>query len=187
LNTPSLTCSTAASHRRTLHAAASLPPSSLLCHSNYFLTLEHSPRSPAIGSSPIINTMAKHKTSSRVAAKKKGAVKKPQATQVTRCVAAMAATQFVSLPSRPSGVPAQANPSDGNEGSIHPDANHGVTAANPNQSTTCTSDLGVEQGTADGDMDVGGDQFFNSDDKLDVEKSKSEDEEEGNDAEHAPQ
>jgi hypothetical protein len=38
---------------------------------------------------------------------------------------------------------------------------------------TCTSDLGVEQGTADGDEDAGGDQFINSDDELDVEKSES--------------
>ena len=86
----------------------------------------------------------------------------------------------------PSGVPAQANPSNGKEGSIHMDANHGVAAANPNQSTTRTSDLGVEQGTADGEEDAGGKQFINRDDELDVEKSESEDNEEGNDAEHAP-
>ena len=66
LNTPSFTSpappsqATAARRRRT-------PPLSLLYHSNSYPTLEHSPRSPAISSLPIINTMAKRKTSSRVA------------------------------------------------------------------------------------------------------------------------
>ena len=155
--------------------------------------------------------MAKRKTSSRVAAKKKVVVEKPLATEVTLCVAATPATRraaanspetpravvgaasmvlttrsslhskkmpaylgdFTHFPAHPSGDLAQANQSDGEEGSIHPDANHGVAAANPNQSMTCTSDLGVEQGTADGDEDAGGDQFINSDDELDVEKSES--------------
>jgi hypothetical protein len=160
---------------------------------------------------PIINTMAKRNTSSRVAAKKKVVVEKPLATEVTLCVAATPATRraaanspetpravvgaasmvlttrsslhskkmpaylgdFTHFPAHPSGDLAQANPSNGEEGSIHPDANHGVAVANPNQSMTCTSDLGVEQGTADGDEDAGGDQFINSDDELDVEKSES--------------
>ncbi len=44
----------------------------------------------------------------------------------------------------------------------------------------------MEQGTANGEEDAGGNQFINSDDELDVEKSESEDNEEGNDSEHAP-
>ena len=92
LNTPSFTSpapppqATAARRRRT-------PPLSLLYHSNSYPTLEHSPRSPAISSLPIINTMAKRKTSSRVAAKKKVVVEKPLATKVTLCVAATPATR----------------------------------------------------------------------------------------------
>ncbi len=104
--------------------------------------------------------------------------------------------EFAQSPARPSGVPAQANWSDGNEGSIHllldhedaddEDMNHGAGEADLNQSTTRPRDLGVEQGTADGDEDAGGDPFINSDDKLNDKKSKSKDEEKGNHTEHAP-
>ena len=104
--------------------------------------------------------------------------------------------EFTQSHACPSGVPAQANQSNGNKGSIHSlldhedaddeDMNHGVGKADLNQSTTCPCDLGVEQGTADEDEDAGGDPFINSDDKLNDKKSKSKDEEEGNHTEHAP-
>ncbi len=78
----------------------------------------------------------------------------------------------------------------GDEGLIHPPRDHDdVPKPSDNHESTSGNnhDIGVEQGTADGDEDAGGIQFIASDDKLDndYEESKDEDDE-VSDEEKAP-
>jgi hypothetical protein len=79
---------------------------------------------------------------------------------------------------------------DGDEGSIHPPRDHdNVPKPSDNYESTSGNnhDIGVEQGTGDGDEDAGGVQFIASDDKLNNNYKESKDkDEEVSDEEKAP-
>jgi hypothetical protein len=79
---------------------------------------------------------------------------------------------------------------DGNEGLIHSPRDHDdVPKSSDNHEPTSGNnhDIGVEQGTADGDENGGGVQFIASDDELDNDYVESKDEdEEVSDEEKAP-
>ena len=96
---------------------------------------------------------------------------------------------FSQSPGRRSHVPGQANRSDGDNGLAPPkpsDDHQSARSGNiPDTAVGNIPDTAVEEGTADGDKDAGGDKLIASDDDPDYEKSESEDDEEIPDEEEA--
>ena len=96
---------------------------------------------------------------------------------------------FSQSPARRSRVPGQANRSDGDNGLAPPkpsDDHQSARSGNiPDTAVGNIPDTAVEEGTADGDEDAGGDKYIASDDDPDYEKSESEDDEEIPDEEEA--
>ena len=204
----------------------------ILVHSNSYPLLEHSPLSLAIGSSSIINSMARikrtHSEEAASAAKKirliqqrisAGRITQPasSAAAATRGTganssetpraeegaASMVPTRlssrsrkapaflgdFSQSPGRRSHVPGQANRSDGDNGLAPPkpsDDHQSARSGNiPDTAVGNIPDTAVEEGTADGDEDAGGDKLIASDVDPDYEKSDSKDDEEIPDEEEA--
>ena len=88
---------------------------------------------------------------------------------------------FSQSPGRRSHVPGQANRSDGDNGLAPPKPSDDHQSARSGNKP----DTAVEEGTADGDEDAGGDKLIASDVDPDYEKSDSKDDEEIPDEEEA--